>query len=384
MKILGLILELNPPHNGHKYFIEEAKRIVSPDYTICTLSTSFCMRGLPCCIDKWQKAKIALKLGVDYVFELPSINYLQSADEFCRGSIEILAKLKVTDIAFGMEANSLKTLEKIVDIMGLPEYNDTLRSYLAKGSSYSSSALKAIMDYTNEAEVINNFALPNNTLVLGYLKALKNYPNIKIHGIKRINNNYFDQELNASKISSATAIRKAIDEDDNYLDDVIDKDYHYYKESILTSKLLDLIKYQFSIHDIAYFKDILGVSEGIENRIFKFINDAKSFSDLASMIQTKRYSLNHINRLLTNIALDNKKIIEDDYLRLIGLNKNKKNYLNTLEKEIKQKIFSSPNDSTSMLLEAEIKASKIYDIITGNNTLKDEYKAPVIEENIDE
>ena len=154
MKILGLILELNPPHNGHKYFIEKAKEITTPDYTICTLSTSFCMRGLPSCIDKWQKAKIALKLGVDYVFELPSINYLQSADEFCRGSIEKLAKLKVTDIAFGIEADSIKTLEKIVDIMNLPEYNATFKSYLAKGSSYSSSSLKALMDYTNEAEII--------------------------------------------------------------------------------------------------------------------------------------------------------------------------------------------------------------------------------------
>ena len=95
-------------------------------------------------------------------------------------------------------------------------------------------------------------------------------------------------------------------------------------------------------------------------------------------MQTRRYSLNHVNRLLVNIALDNKIIIEDDYLRLIGINKDKKNYLNSLDKDIKQKIFSKPKDSSSKLLEAELKASKIYDIITGANTFLDEFKAPVV------
>ena len=188
MKVLGLVLELNPAHFGHKYFIDQAKDKVNPDYTICVLSTSFCQRGLVSVADKWEKAKIALKLGVDFVFELPVTNYLQSADAFCRGSIEKLVNLKVTDIAFGVELDNLEKLKKIVDIMDSDAYNLDLKENLAKGSSYASSSLKAIMAQTSDEEIIKGVSEPNNILAIGYLKALKEYPNINIHLIKRINN----------------------------------------------------------------------------------------------------------------------------------------------------------------------------------------------------
>lgn len=385
MKTLGLVLELNPPHNGHKYFIKEAIKKVQPDYVISVLSTSFCMRGLPSCIDKWQKAQIALNLGCDYVFELPSINLLQNADEFCKASIEKLVKLEITDIAFGVELDNLDKLKKNVDIMESAKYNLDIKAYLDKGLSYSASSLKALMEQTNDLELINNFALPNNTLAICYLKALKNYPNINIHLIKRIDNNYFDLHLAKTNISSATAIRKAIEDDINYLDNVIDKDYSYLKENIMLDKLFSLIKYQFSIHDLEYFKDILGISEGIEARIAKFIATSNSFKELASNVQTKRYSLNHVNRALINIALDNKMVNEENYLRLLAFNLNKKDYLNKINKETKTLIFSSAKDSDSKLLKAELRASKIYDIISGLNTYKLEFSAPLIKkDNIDE
>ena len=378
MKVLGLVLELNPAHYGHKYFIDQAKQVVNPNYTICVLSTSFCQRGLASVADKWEKAKIALKLGVDFVFELPTLDYLQSADAFCRGSIEKLVNLKITDIAFGVELDDLDKLQKIVSFMDSDAYNNDLKENLAKGSSYASSSLKAMMRQTSDATIIDALAKPNTILAIGYLKALKNYPNINIHLVKRIDNDYNDLTLSSSLISSATAIRKAITDNTNYLDQVIDKDYKYLDESKMLDKLFDLIKYQFATHDLSYFKDILCVDEGIEVRINKFLGEAKSFADLASLVRTKRYSLNHVNRILVNIALDNKKGINDTpYLRLLAFNPEKKDYLNKLNKDIKALIFSSPKDSNSSVLSQELKASKIYDLITGLNTYKLEFSAPI-------
>ena len=43
MKILGLILESNPFHNGHKYFIEESLKLSKDkpfDYVVAITSTS--------------------------------------------------------------------------------------------------------------------------------------------------------------------------------------------------------------------------------------------------------------------------------------------------------------------------------------------------------
>ena len=377
MKVLGLVLELNPAHYGHKYFIDQAKAKIAPDYTICVLSTSFCQRGLPSVADKWEKAKIALKLGVDFVFELPTLDYLQSADAFCRGSIEKLVSLKITDIAFGVELDDLDKLKRIVSIMDSDAYNDDLKENLAKGSSYASSSLKAMMRQTSDAAIIDALAKPNTILAIGYLKALKNYPNINIHLVKRIDNDYNDLTLSSSLISSATAIRKAISDKENYLDQVVDKDYQYLDENVMLDKLFTLIKYQFATHDLAYFKDILCVEEGIEVRISKFLNEAKSFNDLASLVRTKRYSLNHVSRALINIALDNKKVSEELYLRLLAFNVTKKDYLSKLSKDIKAIIFSGPVGSVSKYLEAELRASKIYDLISGLDLYKFEYNAPI-------
>ena len=43
-KVLGLILELNPYHKGHEYFIKKAIEKVNPDITIAIISSSFTMR----------------------------------------------------------------------------------------------------------------------------------------------------------------------------------------------------------------------------------------------------------------------------------------------------------------------------------------------------
>ena len=38
MKIVGIIAEFNPFHNGHKYLIKKAKEITNADIAICIIS----------------------------------------------------------------------------------------------------------------------------------------------------------------------------------------------------------------------------------------------------------------------------------------------------------------------------------------------------------
>ena len=71
MKTLGIVVEYNPLHNGHKYHFEEAKRITGSDYVIAVMSSSFVQRGEPAIINKEERVKLALELGVDLVIELP-------------------------------------------------------------------------------------------------------------------------------------------------------------------------------------------------------------------------------------------------------------------------------------------------------------------------
>lgn len=83
-RILGIISEYNPFHNGHLYHLEESKKKVDPDYTVCIMSGNFVQRGDTSLIDKWSKTEIALKCGVDLVVELPTVYAVSSAENFAR------------------------------------------------------------------------------------------------------------------------------------------------------------------------------------------------------------------------------------------------------------------------------------------------------------
>ena len=111
--VLGMILELNPLHNGHKYFIDEAKRKVNPDVTIAIFSTNFSMRGDIMVIDKFTKTKLALEMGIDVVLELPFLGAVASADFFAYNSVKSLADFGITDLAFGVEFNNLENLNQM-------------------------------------------------------------------------------------------------------------------------------------------------------------------------------------------------------------------------------------------------------------------------------
>lgn len=66
-------MEYNPFHNGHLYHLTSARELVRPDYTIAVMSGNFCQRGEPAVIDKFARAEIALRMGIDVVLELPVV-----------------------------------------------------------------------------------------------------------------------------------------------------------------------------------------------------------------------------------------------------------------------------------------------------------------------
>jgi predicted nucleotidyltransferase len=134
-KVLGLILELNPFHNGHYYFIQEAKKRVNPDYTIAVLSTNFTMRGDISVFDKFQKTNLALKAGINLVMELPFLSAVNSADFFAYNSVKILTDMGITDLAFGTELDDIGKLEQMKAIIDSPFFQEVIRESLAKGFS---------------------------------------------------------------------------------------------------------------------------------------------------------------------------------------------------------------------------------------------------------
>ena len=50
-KVLGIIAEYNPFHNGHLYHLETSKKVTGAEYTIAIISGHFTQRGSTSIID---------------------------------------------------------------------------------------------------------------------------------------------------------------------------------------------------------------------------------------------------------------------------------------------------------------------------------------------
>ena len=69
MRVIGIIAEYNPFHNGHKYLIEKARECVSDPRAIVmpVISGFFTQRGLPAVCPPQVRARQALLCGADVV-----------------------------------------------------------------------------------------------------------------------------------------------------------------------------------------------------------------------------------------------------------------------------------------------------------------------------
>ena len=51
-RVLGIIAEYNPFHNGHKFHLEESIKKAKTEYTVAVISGNFVQRGNPSIVNK--------------------------------------------------------------------------------------------------------------------------------------------------------------------------------------------------------------------------------------------------------------------------------------------------------------------------------------------
>jgi len=369
MKILGVILELNPPHNAHKYFIEKAKIQVQPDLTIAIISCNFAQRGEISIISKYEKTKAALNLGADLVIELPVFATLNSAELFGYYAVKILNDFKITDLAFGVELDDLNLLKKTNEILESPSYNEKLKANLNHGYSYKKAALLAFEKSTDNPILTKNFNKPNNTLALKYLSAIdKINPKLQVNLIKRIGENEYSK--NIGEYPSGSTIRNLISKGKD-VSKFIPAKYNFINYNQAYDNLFYLFK-SFVLLEESPFKNTKHIKEGIENRIYKILKETFNYIGFISKMKTKRYSENYLQRLLLSVLLELENQ-DDYYLRVLGFNKKGEKHLSNIDKPI----ITSPKNINNKLLNIELKASKLYALITNNdNYYQEEFLIP--------
>ena len=387
-KVLGIVGEYNPFHNGHLYHLEESKKMTSSNYTVAVISGNFTQRGSTAIIDKWSRAEMAIKNGVDLVIELPVLYATSSAENFADGAIKILDSLKVVDyISFGAETSDIDILNNFADILYKEplKYRSFLTHELKKGVSFPKARENALLMYLNgNRKFINVLSSPNNILGIEYIKALKKHKsNIKPISIARFETGYNDVTYSGN-IASATAIRNIVK---NGGFDALRKLLPNFSYSVL----IDNIKQGHIVPDLSVFEkqiiynlrsmypeeisELAEVSEGLEHSYKNAADSCNTLEELLGKIKSKRYTSTRLQRILLYSLLNiTKKDIELSkrtmpYIRVLGLNKRGKFLISEIAKanpkleivtSVKKFVDKTTNKNMKSMIEKDIWATDVY------------------------
>lgn len=373
MKKLAIISEYNPFHNGHNYIQKKSREITNADIVIAIISGDFVQRGEISLIDKYKRANSAM-LSADLVIEMPSFISLQAANLFARKNIEILNKLEIDYLAFGIEniseKNFLKTCEKIFENEN--RINIDTKNFLDEGMSFAKASYLASIKYIENKE----FFSANNILALEYLRAIKKLnANIEIVPIKRKNSMNKDVELRKDSFSSSSSIRNNI-ENIKIKDYLPSLSYNYIKEfkneyNIFPQNdlLYEIFRYKILIEE-KNMDDILCYEDGMENYLKKIAKDEIFYKDFIKNSTSQRFTKSRIKRLMINYLLENKTYLNEvdiNFIKVLAFNENatklfKECKLNVI---MQKKDIDKLNKENKIIFEQMIKASNLYSMVIG-------------------
>lgn len=373
MKKLAIISEYNPFHNGHNYIQKKSREITNADIVIAIMSGDFVQRGEISLIDKYKRANSAM-LSADLVIEMPSFISLQAANLFARKNIEILNKLEIDYLAFGIEniseKNFLNTCEKIFENEN--RINIDTKNFLDEGMSFAKASYLASIKYIENKE----FFSANNILALEYLRAIKKLKaNIEIVPIKRKNSMNKDVELRKDSFSSSSSIRNNI-ENIKIKDYLPSLSYNYIKKfkneyNIFPQNdlLYEIFRYKILIEE-KNMDDILCYENGMENYLKKIAKDEIFYKDFIKISTSQRFTKSRIKRLMINYLLENNTYLNEvdiNFIKVLAFNENatklfKETNLNII---MQKKDIEKLNKENKIIFEQMIKASNLYSMVIG-------------------
>lgn len=411
MKIVGLITEYNPFHNGHLYHIQEAKRITKADYAVVVMSGNFVQRGAPALIDKYSRTKMALSCGADIVLELPVCYSTASAEFFALGAVSLLDKLGIIDcLCFGSECGSVTLLQSVAKLLlkEPSDYRQLLSRLVKSGKTFPAARMEAIKATIPSVDD-SVLSSPNNILGIEYIKALMRLNStINPVTIARITADYHSKDLTSlsqTTISSATAIRKAFFENncmDYLIHQVPEPVYKIMEENyqktypIFEEDYSLLLNYRLLTETKDSLTKYTDITPDLANRIYdtSFLN--LTFPQLAQKIKSRQWTLTRINRglihLLLNLYSDDFKVYNESgftqYARLLGFRKTASHLIRLIAKNERIPVITKVADAKGKLSEVglsmfqeDIFAAHLYNQVVFQKygtILKDEYTHGVI------
>lgn len=381
MKIIGIVSEYNPFHKGHQYQIEKSRQDLNASGVVAIMSGNFVQRGYPAIYNKWVRAEMAVRSGVNLVIELPTYFATSSAEPFARGAVELLHHSGVvTHLSFGSEVDDLNALKEISTLLNNPTdtFTEALSTSLTEGSSFPAARSKALAKALPELVTRLDLNQSNIILAVEYLKALQQLNStIEPYLVKRQGSSYHDDRLD-SPFVSATAVRKLIHEMPERLftgDWIPQSVMEVLKRTpFRASKIEDfekLILYALRMSNAQELSSFRDISEGLENKLLEASHTSSTYEMLVQNVKSKRYTQTRINRVLLNTLLGIKLIEinleKEGYFRVLAFDEVGQKILREMKKKSSLPVITNINKhkdflAESPLLQLDVKATEIYQL----------------------
>ncbi len=355
-RIVGIIAEFNPFHNGHEYLIRQARERFGSDARILVvMSGNYVQRGEPAFLKKMTRCECALRSGADLVLELPVAAACASAEFFAEIGVRLLHETGVvTDLIFGSECGEITPLQEIAKVLANESeaYRNALQNALTSGLSYPAARVQAVMDICPDHKDYNKLlSSPNNLLAIEYLKAMIRIgAAFEAHTLKRVGDGYHidSRQSTFSPLCSAERIRLAIQ--DHYpisaLSDVMpSSSFALFQEEIASGRYMTpdelsgalLSKLQLMNKDALCI--YLDVTPDLADKILRHRMEAFRTTDLIRLLKSKDLTYTRISRALLHILLEITSMeiqqlrVSLPYLHVIGFRKDCADLLSEIKQQ---------------------------------------------------
>lgn len=379
MKSVGIIAEYNPFHNGHKFHLEKSLEITGAEVSVAVISGNFTQRGEPAILDKWIRAEMAVRNGINLVVEMPVIFACNNAGYFARGGVEILENLGCDYISFGSESGNIEELAGIARAMEMhrEEINEGVRRAVKEGQAYP-QARAEVLSRIFDKKALEAIESPNNLLALEYLRFIKQAKPVTV---KRQGSGYHEF-IAKDNMASATGIRKLLAEDGDISTLVPD----ITREILMTcreefcnvEKLFSIMAAKILISSESELNEIFGAEEGLGSKMKNNIRYWKTMEEMIDGLKSKRYTRTRISRLLTMtlLGITREEVKQaQNYIRVLAFDEKGSRYLKEVKKSESCRLPILTNINKEAQLYPEIKntlakdvlASDLYNLATGKD-----------------
>lgn len=356
-RILGVIAEYNPFHNGHAWHLAQARAAAQADYVVVVMSTCFTQRGDAALLSPKDRAAMALSCGADAVFALPTVHAARDAEHFAQAGVSILDGLGCDAISFGTEISSLPILQSAANLIesGDEAFTSQVKFRLGNGTPYPAAIAQAADTVLPGAGQLLNH--PNSTLAICYLRALQRISSrMAVCPIQR-SNSYHETAI-LDGMPSATALRGAMLRGDwaSASAAIPPAAYARLQEAAAQGRIhrpesLDAaLLYRLRTMSDSEYASLPDISEGIEHRLHSAASIACSRSRLLEAAKTRRYPHARLSRLATHALLGlSAETLQQlpsiiDSAWLLGFRNDASNLISLLSKRSHLKLLTRSSD----------------------------------------